>query len=283
MASKNKKRYFWLKLNEGFFNQKEIKMLRRIAGGDTYTVIYLKMLLKSLQTDGKMYYEGVSSDFVEEIALDIDEDYENVSITVQFLKSKGLLVDSGVDEVELVSVQKMVGSETSDAERQRRKRERDKLQIETERDNVTPVSRLGHVEIELEKEIDIEIEQETETAAATLINKLSATLAEYRIEMNESDVQGLVHEIKKVGQDVDFEQVVFMYVDGLQYAITNKKTRPVAYALTRLSENIKDGYTSLKQIQDKESVRNAETVVAETELPDVAWGVDIANTDWSKY
>lgn len=283
MASKNKKRYFWLKLNEGFFNQKEIKMLRRIAGGDTYTVIYLKMLLKSLQTDGKMYYEGVSSDFVEEIALDIDEDYENVSITVQFLKSKGLLVDSGVDEVELVSVQKMVGSETSDAERQRRKRERDKLQIETERDNVTPVSRLGHVEIELEKEIDIEIEQETETAAATLINKLSATLAEYRIEMNESDVQGLVHEIKKVGQDVDFEQVVFMYVDGLQYAITNKKTRPVAYALTRLSENIKDGYTSLKQIQDKESVRNAETVVAETELPDVAWGVDIENTDWSKY
>ena len=58
------KRYFWLKLQQDFFGRKEIKMLRRIAGGDTYTVIYLKMLLKSLQTNRKLYYEGISNDFI---------------------------------------------------------------------------------------------------------------------------------------------------------------------------------------------------------------------------
>ncbi len=43
------KRYFWLKLHKDFFQRKEIKRLRKIAGGDTYTIIYLKMLLRSTQ------------------------------------------------------------------------------------------------------------------------------------------------------------------------------------------------------------------------------------------
>lgn len=155
------KRYFWLKLPEEFFNRKEIKALRRIAGGDTYTVIYLKMLLKSLQSDGKLYFEGVANNFIEEIALDIDEDIENVQVTVNYLHNKGLLVDSGSDEVELVSMKSMVGSESSSTERKRRQRERER-QMLVERDNVTPKSRQGHVEIEKELEIDIDKEIETE-------------------------------------------------------------------------------------------------------------------------
>ena len=47
------KRYYWLKLPDDFFRQKPIKKLRRIAGGDTYTIIYLKMLLVSLKNEGK--------------------------------------------------------------------------------------------------------------------------------------------------------------------------------------------------------------------------------------
>ena len=39
------KKYYWLKLKEGFFEQKIIKKLRKIAGGDTYVIIYLKMQL----------------------------------------------------------------------------------------------------------------------------------------------------------------------------------------------------------------------------------------------
>lgn len=45
------KRYYWLKLPDDFFRQKPIKKLRRIAGGDTYTIIYLKMLLVSLKNE----------------------------------------------------------------------------------------------------------------------------------------------------------------------------------------------------------------------------------------
>ena len=41
------KKYYWLKLKADWFSDKRIKKLRSIAGGDTYTIIYLKMMLLS--------------------------------------------------------------------------------------------------------------------------------------------------------------------------------------------------------------------------------------------
>ena len=57
------KRYFWLKLHKDFFQRKEIKRLRKIAGGDTYTIIYLKKLLRSIMSDGKLINDGHEDDF----------------------------------------------------------------------------------------------------------------------------------------------------------------------------------------------------------------------------
>ncbi|MCS4463376.1 phage replisome organizer N-terminal domain-containing protein [Clostridium botulinum] len=79
------KKYYWLKLKEDFFRQKEIKKLRKIAGGDTYTIIYLKMMLLSLKDEGKLFFEGLEDSFIDEIALEIDEDLENVKVTIMFL------------------------------------------------------------------------------------------------------------------------------------------------------------------------------------------------------
>ena len=45
------KRYYWIKLKEEFFTDKRIERLRRISGGDTYTIIYLKLLLLSLKDE----------------------------------------------------------------------------------------------------------------------------------------------------------------------------------------------------------------------------------------
>jgi len=85
------KKFYWLKLKNDFFNQKEIKKLRRIAGGDTYTIIYLKMQLLSLKDDGKIYFDGIEDTFAEELALEIDEDPKNVEVTLLFLEKENLL------------------------------------------------------------------------------------------------------------------------------------------------------------------------------------------------
>ena len=46
------KKYYWLKLKDNFFNQKEVKKLRKIAGEDTYTIIYLKMQMIRIKKNG---------------------------------------------------------------------------------------------------------------------------------------------------------------------------------------------------------------------------------------
>lgn len=154
------KRYYWLKLPEGFFRQKPIKKLRKIAGGDTYTIIYLKMLLIAMKQDGKIYFEGVEDDFYEELALELDEDSENVKVTVLFLIRQGLMELVDETEYRLTECDKMVGSESASAERVRKHREQKALQCNT---NVTGVKHIGNVEIEkeIEKDKDKEIEKDT--------------------------------------------------------------------------------------------------------------------------
>ena len=148
------KRYFWLKLYDDFFTSKRIKKLRSIAGGDTYTIIYLKMQLKALKTDGYLYFDGVMSDFAEELALDIDESVEDVKVTINYLMSVGLLETNDGEEYKLPFLDNCIGSENASAQRVREHRAKQKaLQCNTD---VTEVKQVCNAE----KDIEIDIEKD---------------------------------------------------------------------------------------------------------------------------
>ena len=170
------KRYYWLKLKEDFFAQPKIKKLRRIAGGDTYTIIYLKMQLLSLKNEGRLLFEGTEDNFVDEIALTIDEDPENVSVTVAYLMRQGLLEQCSDDEYSLPQAIQSIGRETDAAQRMRLKREREQKligsnNVSQECNNVTDKRNIVtqecnnvqncYTEKEIEKDIDIELEIDT--------------------------------------------------------------------------------------------------------------------------
>ena len=153
------KRYYWLKLYKDFFTSKRIKMMRSIRGGDTYTIIYLKMQLKALDTDGYLYFDGYMNEFAEELALDIDETVENVKMAINFLLNVGLLESNaeGTD-YKLTYMENLIGSETASTQRVRdyrnRKKEGKTLQCNA---NVTEMKRIGNAEIDIEKEKEIDI------------------------------------------------------------------------------------------------------------------------------
>ena len=109
------KKYVWLKLQKDFFQQKEIKKLRKTtSGGAVYTLIYLKMQLLSLENSGKLYFEGVEDNFIEELALELDETVEDVQMTVLFLEKHKLIEIGEVqDEYILPAVVENIGSENS--------------------------------------------------------------------------------------------------------------------------------------------------------------------------
>lgn len=143
------KRYYWLKLKDDFFTQKAIKKLRKIAGGDTFTIIYLKMMLIAMKSDGKLYHEGIETNFHEELALELDEDEENVNLTITYLINHGLMVESQ-NEYFLPESVSNTGSESDSAERVRRYRN-NMLQCNSNVTASNAVVTTSNIEIEKEK------------------------------------------------------------------------------------------------------------------------------------
>ena len=126
MVTENR-RYYWLQLKDDFFNSKEMKLMRKLPGGEEITIIYLKMMLASLAEQGKLYFEGLVEDLAEELSLIIDEDPEAIRLTLMFLTKKKLLTTSDNYQFNLEQVPEMVGSETASTRRSRKHRETQKL------------------------------------------------------------------------------------------------------------------------------------------------------------
>ena len=151
----SEKRYYWLKLMKDFFTNPKIKKLRKLAGGDTFTIIYLKLQLLSLDNEGVLIFQGIENTFEEEMALTIDEDVENVSVTLNYLISQNLMEVLSKTEYLLTETQCLIGSESSVTKRVRKHREQKALQCNA---NET----ICNTEIDIEKEIEIDIEKEIE-------------------------------------------------------------------------------------------------------------------------
>ena len=180
------KKYYWLKLKDNFFTDKRIKKLRKIAGGDTYTIIYLKMQLLSLQDDGNLYFENIENTFEEEIALQIDEDIEDVKITIAYLIRSKLLIQIKENMFELVETKNCIGSETRNAESMRKLRESRKEGL-TLLHSVT--KSYTEKEKEKEKEIEIEIEKKDKTKKTSKIKRVKPTLEEIQDYIKQKDLK----------------------------------------------------------------------------------------------
>lgn len=152
------KRYFWLRLYDDFFTSKRIKKLRKIAGGDTYVIIYLKMQLVAMKHDGTLKWSGLEENIADELALELDEDPANVEVTLQYLISCGLAEASDdLTEVFLPFSVKNVGSEGAAAQRMREYRARKNSALpEHGSNNVTTPYEIGYGESEIEIESEIE-------------------------------------------------------------------------------------------------------------------------------
>lgn len=171
MVVKNK-RYYWIQLAQDFFKSKEMKLLRKIAGGDTHTIIYLKMMLISLEDGGHIYYDGLADNLAEEIALVIDENVEDIKITLIFLESKGLLTKINDRDYFLEQVPEMVGSETASTRRSRKHRELRGLHCNT-------IATTCNGDIDKEKDIDTEIEKDVdENPVALIVEEYQSRIAQ---------------------------------------------------------------------------------------------------------
>ena len=237
MTLKNK-RYFWIQLTQDFFKSKEMKLLRKIAGGDTHTIIYLKMMLISLEDGGRIYYDGLADNLAEELSLVIDENVEDIKITLIFLESKGLLTKKSDRDYFLEQVPEMVGSETASARRVRKFRE-NKLALqcnndETKRNGDKDIDK----DIDKEKDIDIDLDE----------NPIEIIVEEYQSRIAMLD--GTQFEILKEFVTLDgMEAKVVLRAIGL--AADNGK-RNFSYIKAILTNWKNDGVLTIAAVEERE-------------------------------
>ena len=148
------KKYYWLKLKENFFDEKQIKYLRSLPDGDKLVIVYLKMQLKSLKTEGFIKYDRILPSCSEELAMVLDEELNIVKLTINALMQVGAIEELDDGSLYMIAMQDLIGKEGESAERVRRFRQKQKTVLLQCNSNVTKCN------TEIEKEIELKTEKE---------------------------------------------------------------------------------------------------------------------------
>lgn len=148
------KRFFWLKLKEDFFEDETIEWLEEQPNGKEYVLFYLKMCLKSLKHDGKLYREvgtRIIPYDIKKLSEITKTPVDTVMIATKVLSEIGLVQRMDDETLYMNQVMNMTGkSDSTNAERQRRFRERQKQKLLASNvtDNVTPITLHSNESIE---------------------------------------------------------------------------------------------------------------------------------------
>ena len=165
MAARDTERYYWLKLDRGFFKRHDIAVIEDMPNGKDYVLFYLKLMLESVDHEGALRFSDTIP-YSETMLASVTR--TNVDIVRSALN---LFIELGMVEVFddktlfMKEVAKLLDSETYSA-----KRKRENRQNVTIAENVPQMSANCPQEKEIEKEIesDKELEIETEKDNGTL-------------------------------------------------------------------------------------------------------------------
>ena len=120
-------RYYWLKLNENFFESDVVEWLEDQENGEKYVLLYLKLCLKSLKTDGVLVRQVGKMTIqhtAESIAKQTQFDIEIVESALALFEQIGLIEKNDKGESYLPEVANMTGSGSTSESATKKKTQR---------------------------------------------------------------------------------------------------------------------------------------------------------------
>ncbi|RJY14820.1 DnaD domain protein [Streptococcus pseudopneumoniae] len=212
--------YFWLKIDKKFFDNIFIKRLKTVPGGYTMTVIYIRLMLESLESDCILYYEGYFDNLKEELALKLDVSEDDIDMTMAYFTKCGLIQVDEDKNAELPQAKALVESETNWANYKREQRKKAKL--EEVQPSLT-ISNSCPTEIEIEIELEEEIEKKTSSApTAEISNYYQKRIGvmdgqQYQILTDYLTLDGMELEVIKIAIDkaADNGKRSFSYINSI--------------------------------------------------------------------
>lgn len=243
-----KKRYYWLKLKDDFFNDRIIRKMRKLDNGLTYLFIYQRMLLMSLNDDGNLVFEGLEESMFEQLADELEEDVDMVRETIDFCVKYELLIIDG-DVYYLTMFPELVGSECDSTDRVRKHR---KLKAalhcnaevtdgnELELAEISPVTKCN-TEIEKKKKINKESNKELEEELEKKLEKELRIKKEEYERNNKTKTKNLEPISQSVGQSIpvlsqENNNVSSLSDEDIQYFIDLWNTLNLSEPIKKLTE-----------------------------------------------
>ena len=124
------RRFYWLKLKNTYFNQISQKKMRKQPSGKDMQIIYLRMMLLSINSEGCIYYQGVYNTLAEEF----DEPVELIEKTLNYLIDNHMITVDDADSYYLPEAVDCIGSEAASTQRSRECRARKKARAEADQE-----------------------------------------------------------------------------------------------------------------------------------------------------
>lgn len=166
--SENKK-WFYLKFKENYFEKDQVRVVEAMKNGYEYSLIILKLYLKSLRFDGQLKINDAipyNKDKIELLASVLGHDPANVMHSINLAKELGIMDVFSTGEMFMLDIQEFIGHSSTEAERKRIYREKlKKIENTSKNRNGTMSLENKTVSIKNKKKLDKrppEIELETE-------------------------------------------------------------------------------------------------------------------------
>ncbi|WP_164469253.1 phage replisome organizer N-terminal domain-containing protein [Aliarcobacter cryaerophilus] len=146
-----KKKYYWLKLKDDFFDKDEVKIIEGQPNGKDYIIFYMKLLLKSVKTEGELFFKETIPYSPQMLSTITNTNIDTVRVAVDLFISLGLMERWDNGTLFMFETQNMIGSESKWAAYKRVERKKDK-----EIGQCPKTSKKSPIEIETEIETEEE-------------------------------------------------------------------------------------------------------------------------------
>ncbi len=206
------KKYYWLKLHENFFEREEVKVIEMQTNGEKYIIFYLKLLVKSISTEGRLMFRDVIPYTPDMLSKITNTDVDTVKVAIDLFAKLGLMdkLDNGA--LFMREVKNMIGSESKWAQYKRKDKEvvpelpfneeglenfqqesKDapkKLQAERETEKELDIEKDKDIDIrEREKKKNLSLSIKSNTEVFKFIEKCNITMSALTMEKIAEDIE----------------------------------------------------------------------------------------------
>ncbi len=208
MSTEDKRRYFWLKLDKGFFKRHDIKIIESMENGREYVLFYLKLLCEATSHNGELRFSETIPYDNKMLSVVVGMNVDVVKSAMDIFISLGLVEIWEDGTIYLTEMDKMIGSETHQTRRKRGYKEEGVVKSTT----FLPPTYLKHT---TEQEQDTEQDIDKDSSSYSDIWKLLTTAEIDTLYENYENAGNLIQEVFEEVRDKGRQiEKPYLYVIG---------------------------------------------------------------------